>query len=190
MAQRAEAAQHRRDQRPRQRAVALRQSGKRGAASALELFVEWAAAAQHAVEDIGGNAPGGEARQPRRRGCPEGRLGLARRAIGPSWHGSPAVGEAVNGRSGVAIPPCSRAAVAPSEGHAAADPKPPNFPPADAAEERAGKEAAFSPAAERALAEARPAAPPMTARRQIARRKSKGATAPNRPATATGKSRA
>ena len=62
MAQRAEPAQHGRDQRPRQRAVALRQAGQRGArGGAVELIVERAAAAQHAVENVGGEAPGGEA---------------------------------------------------------------------------------------------------------------------------------
>ena len=62
MAQRAEPAQHGRDQRPRQRAVALRQGGQRGACGgALELIVERAAAAQHGVKNVGGEATGGEA---------------------------------------------------------------------------------------------------------------------------------
>ena len=63
MAQRAEPAQHGRDQRSRQRAVALRQAGERGAGSGtVDLIVERAAAAQHGVENVGGEVPGGEAR--------------------------------------------------------------------------------------------------------------------------------
>jgi len=63
MAQRAEPAQHGRDQRPRQRAVALWKAVQRGArGGGLELIVERAAAAQHGVKNVGGEAPGGEAR--------------------------------------------------------------------------------------------------------------------------------
>ncbi len=62
MAQRAEPANDGRDQRPRQRAVAVGERGKsRMGAGAVELVVERAAAAQHRLEDIGGDAPGGEA---------------------------------------------------------------------------------------------------------------------------------
>ena len=62
MAQRAEPAQHRRDQGAHQRAVALGKVGKlRMRRAVLELLVERPAAAQHAVEDIGGDAPRGKA---------------------------------------------------------------------------------------------------------------------------------
>ena len=62
MAQRAEPAQHGRDERAHQRAVALGERGKPGCASApSSSLVERAAAAQHAVEDVGGDAAGGEA---------------------------------------------------------------------------------------------------------------------------------
>jgi hypothetical protein len=57
MAQRAEPPQHARDQGAHQGAVAL---GQRAKAAGFELFVERAPAPQHAVDDIGGDAPGGE----------------------------------------------------------------------------------------------------------------------------------
>jgi hypothetical protein len=64
MTQRAEPAQHGRDQRTNEGAVALRHAGKIGVcAGALELVVEGAAAAQHGIEDVGRDAPGGEARR-------------------------------------------------------------------------------------------------------------------------------
>ena len=85
MAQRAEPAQHGRDQRPRQRAVALGKAGQCGARiGAVELIVERATAAQHAVEDVGGEAPGGQARHGIGCGCPDEPLSLARRSWA-SW---------------------------------------------------------------------------------------------------------
>ena len=63
MTQRAEAAQHRRHQRPRERAVALGKAGKaRMRGRTLQLFIERAAAAQHAIEDVGSDAPDRQAR--------------------------------------------------------------------------------------------------------------------------------
>ena len=59
MAQGAEPAQHGRDQRARERAVAILERGE--LARRVEQLVERAAAAQHAVEDIGGDAAHGEA---------------------------------------------------------------------------------------------------------------------------------
>ena len=67
--QRAEPAHHRGGEAPHQRAVAVgerRQAGMRGPAG--ELFVERDLPPQYAVENIGGNAPGGEARDIRLRG--------------------------------------------------------------------------------------------------------------------------
>ncbi len=58
MAQRAEPAQHDRDQRAGQRAVAILERGELG--RVVEHFVERAAAAQHAVDDVGGDAAHGE----------------------------------------------------------------------------------------------------------------------------------
>ena len=118
MTQGAETAQHRRDQRPRQRTVAFGKGGKSGiGGDAIELFVERSVSAQHAIDDIGGDAPGRQARNRvvvavrtslrfgwRRHRAFLARIGRRRRA-------------AVNGRSGRCDPPCSRAAGAPSEGH-------------------------------------------------------------------------
>ena len=62
MAQRTEPAQRRRHQGAHQRPVAIRQGGKlRMRRAVLELLVERPAAAQDAVEDIGGDAPRGKA---------------------------------------------------------------------------------------------------------------------------------
>ena len=61
MPQRADAAQHGRDQLAHQRAVAIgerREPGMRF--GAVQLGVERTTAAQHVVEDIGGDAAGGE----------------------------------------------------------------------------------------------------------------------------------
>ena len=64
MAQRAEPAQHGRDQRPRQRAVAIGEGGERGIrVGAVELLVERSVPAQHAVDNVGGDAADGEARR-------------------------------------------------------------------------------------------------------------------------------
>ncbi len=60
MAQGAEPAQHGSDQRARQRAVALLQRGKL-ASVRVEQLIERAAAAQHAFDDVGGDAAHGEA---------------------------------------------------------------------------------------------------------------------------------
>ena len=58
MAQRPEPAQHRRHQGAYQRAVAIRQRSKvRVRRAIVELLVERPAAAQHAVEDVGGDPP-------------------------------------------------------------------------------------------------------------------------------------
>ena len=62
MAQAAEPPQHDRDQRPDQRTVAIRQAGKTGLdIRAFKLLVERTASPQHAVDDVGGDAPNGEA---------------------------------------------------------------------------------------------------------------------------------
>ena len=67
MPQRADAAQHGRDQLAHQRAVAVGERGKpRMLLGAVELAVERTAAAQHVVEDVGRDAAGGEAGQLRR----------------------------------------------------------------------------------------------------------------------------
>ena len=64
MAQRAEPAQHGRDQAAHQRAVAVGERGEAGMrARAVELLVERPVAAQHAVEDVGGDPARGEARR-------------------------------------------------------------------------------------------------------------------------------
>ena len=63
MAQRAQPAQHRGGESPHQRAVALGQAGKsRMRGGAVEHFVERAPAAQHVLDDVGGNLPGRQAR--------------------------------------------------------------------------------------------------------------------------------
>jgi hypothetical protein len=63
MAQQAEPAQHGRDQRPCQRAIALRKCSKFGVrAGAVELLVERAMPPQHTLDDVGGDAPDGKAR--------------------------------------------------------------------------------------------------------------------------------
>ncbi len=84
MAQRAEPAQHRRHQLAHQRAVAV---GERGEVAmrrrVVELLVERPAAAQHPVEDVGGDAarrqpgrlsgvPGDQPHGPRRAAWPQG----------------------------------------------------------------------------------------------------------------------
>ena len=62
MAQRPEPAQHHRHQRAHQRAVAMRKRCKiRLCGPIVELFVERAVTAQHAVEDVDGDPPRGEA---------------------------------------------------------------------------------------------------------------------------------
>src|SRR5215471_14396197 len=62
MPQRAEPAQHGRDDAPRQGAVAIRQRGESWMRLlAVDLLVERASAAQHSVDDVGGDAAGGEA---------------------------------------------------------------------------------------------------------------------------------
>ena len=61
MAQRADAAQHGRDELAHQRAVAVGERRKpRMRFGAVELGVERAMAAQHVVEDVGGDAARGE----------------------------------------------------------------------------------------------------------------------------------
>ena len=64
MAQRAEPAQHRRDERPDQRTVAPRQfrKGRARGGAPSNSSSSGAAAAQHAVEDVGRDAAGGETR--------------------------------------------------------------------------------------------------------------------------------
>ena len=64
MPQRSEPAQHGCDQRPRQRAVALVERGKTGCSpriGAVEKLVERPMPAQHAIDDIGGDVPDGQA---------------------------------------------------------------------------------------------------------------------------------
>ena len=61
MAQRAEPAQRGRDQRAGERPIAVGKAGKPGiGAGAVELLIERAMLPQHGVENVGGNAPGGE----------------------------------------------------------------------------------------------------------------------------------
>ena len=61
MAQRAEPPQHRGDQRAHQRAVAVGQRRQRRMRLVLELLVERPLAAQHRLEDVGGDPARGEA---------------------------------------------------------------------------------------------------------------------------------
>ncbi len=61
IAQRAEPAQDSCDQRPRERAVALGERGKcRVRIDAVKLLIERTMTAQHAIDDFGRDAPGGE----------------------------------------------------------------------------------------------------------------------------------
>ena len=61
MAQRAEPAQRGRDQRTGERPIAVGEAGKPGiGAGAIELLIERAMLPQHAVKNIGRNAPGSE----------------------------------------------------------------------------------------------------------------------------------
>src|SRR5579862_729857 len=77
-AQCAEPPQHRGGEPPHQRAVAIGERGEaRMRALAGKLFVERDAPAQHAVENVGGNAPGGEARNVRLWGNARSRHGWA-----------------------------------------------------------------------------------------------------------------
>ena len=61
MPQRPKPAQHGRDQHPRQRAIAVGELGQtRMCRRAVELLVKRTAAAQHAIENVGSDAPRGE----------------------------------------------------------------------------------------------------------------------------------
>jgi hypothetical protein len=62
VAQRTQPAQRRRGERPDERTVAPRQFRKRRACGGFEFVVEGAAAAKHAVEDVGRDTAGGETR--------------------------------------------------------------------------------------------------------------------------------
>ncbi len=78
VAQRAEPPQHRGGEAAHQRAVAVGERGEAGMRGpAGELFVERDLPAQHAVENVGGNAPGGEARDFRLWGGARSRHGAA-----------------------------------------------------------------------------------------------------------------
>ena len=83
MAQRTQPAQRRRRERPDERTVAPRQFRKgRARCGRFELVVEGAAAAQHAVEDVGRDTAGGETRH-----IVGGALRASHRVAAASLHG-------------------------------------------------------------------------------------------------------
>ena len=130
-AQAAEPAQHGGDQRAREGAVALVERGE--LSGSVEQFVERPAAAQHAIDDIGGDAAGGEAGHVLR----ANRMGLRLVRSLHSKNTSLRLGDRY--AKSEAMP---------------TDPTAPNPPAKDAGENQGTGKRPLTPAAERALAEA------------------------------------
>ena len=142
MAQRAEPAQHRRGERPRERAVAL---GKRGKAEgsgtgAVQHPIERTAPTQHAVDDVGGYAPGRKARH--RVG-----IGSAHRRFPRTPHG----GNCSSRTSRLQIwHGYAKSGAMPTDRDQPLPPQPAN----EAVPDAAAQQPPLAPAAQRALAEA------------------------------------